>query len=86
VHIFTSKSYTKGSKERNNKEKKVGELDKKRHKQIRVCKLYNRTQFDSGTKYSVTGREKEKSVLVVISLVGTISGKSLKFLPPDSIF
>jgi len=29
VQIFTSKSYTKGSKERNNKEKKVGELDKK---------------------------------------------------------
>jgi len=33
------------------------------------------------------GREKEVfSVLVVISTVGTISGKSLKLLPPDVIF
>jgi len=33
--------------------------------------------------------EKKKSllyILVVISLVGTISGKSLKLLPPDVIF
>jgi len=26
------------------------------------------------------------SILVVISLVGTISGKSIKLLPPDVIF
>jgi len=33
------------------------------------------------------GREKEVfSILVVISVVGTISGKSLKLLPPDVIF
>ena len=33
------------------------------------------------------GREKEVfSVLVVISLVGTVSGKALKLLPPDVIF
>jgi len=37
------------------------------------------------------GREQENSSLyfgksVVISLVGTISGKSLKLLPPDVIF
>jgi len=34
------------------------------------------------------GRENRQifSVLVVISLVGTISGKSLKLLPPDVIF
>jgi len=33
------------------------------------------------------GREKEVlSILVVISLVDTISGKSLKLLPPDVIF
>jgi len=33
------------------------------------------------------GREKEAfSILVVISLLGTVSGKSLKLLPPDVIF
>jgi len=33
------------------------------------------------------GREKEVlSILVVISLVDTTSGKSLKLLPPDVIF
>jgi len=36
------------------------------------------------------GQEDEKSlffsILVVISLVGTVSGKSLKLLPPDVIF
>ena len=35
------------------------------------------------------GRENEKSllyILVVISMVGTISGKSFKLLPPDVIF
>jgi len=34
------------------------------------------------------GREKEESfsILVVISLVGTFWGKSLKLLPPDVIF
>ena len=35
------------------------------------------------------GRENEKSllhILVAISLAGTISGKSLKLLPPDVVF
>jgi len=32
------------------------------------------------------GRERKISILVVISLVGTILGKSLKLLPPDGIF
>ena len=35
------------------------------------------------------GRENEKSllrILVAISLVGAISGKSLKLLPPDVVF
>ena len=33
-----------------------------------------------------TRKRKVFSILVVISLVGTISGKSLKLLPPDIIF
>jgi len=33
-----------------------------------------------------TWKQEVFSILVVISLVGTISGKSLKLLPPDVIF
>jgi len=39
-------------------------------------------------KMSTTDEKKRKvfSILAVISLVGTISGTSLKLLPPDGIF
>ena len=42
----------------------------------------------SRNRPTATDEEKKKvfSILVVISLVGTISGKSLKLLPPDVIF
>jgi len=40
----------------------------------------------SRNRLTATDEKKKSSILDVIFLVGTISGKSLKLLPPDVIF